>query len=140
MSSITGTRSFATEGAAAYAAAKAGATALAQLAAVELGPRGIRVNVVAPGGVLDTRLLAERTSARGLERLGHERHIDAALAGDATTSADVAELVLFLLSDAARRISGAVVHLDGAQSLLGGGVLKAAGVAPVAAEMVEAER
>jgi NAD(P)-dependent dehydrogenase (short-subunit alcohol dehydrogenase family) len=135
MSSITGTRSFATEGAAAYAASKAGATALAQLAAVELGPRGIRVNVVAPGGVLDTRLLAERTTVRHLERLGHERHIDAALAGEATSPDDVAELVLFLLSDAAARISGAVVHLDGAQSLLGGGVLKPAGLQPGVSEL-----
>jgi NAD(P)-dependent dehydrogenase (short-subunit alcohol dehydrogenase family) len=135
MSSITGSRSFATEGAAAYASAKAGATALAKLAAVELGPRGVRVNVVAPGGVLDTRLLAERTQTRDLADLGHERRIEAPLPGT-TTSTDVAELVCFLLSDAASRISGAEIHLDGAQSLLGGGLLKPIGQIPVAAAVM----
>jgi hypothetical protein len=42
---------------------------------------------------------------------------------------DVAEVVMFLLSERARRISGAVIHVDGAQSLLGGGILKDPGVA-----------
>jgi len=123
-SSITGTRSFATEGAAAYASAKAGIAALVQLAAVELGRYGIRVNAVAPGAVLDTRLWDERTMLRNLDKLAHERLIDAPLVGPPTTSEDVADLVLYLLSSAARRISGAVVHIDGAQSLLGGGILR----------------
>lgn len=123
-SSITGTRSFATEGAAAYAAAKAGVVALAQLAAVELGRYGIRVNVVAPGAVLDTRLWNERTRLRNIERLAHERLIDSPLVGAGTGSTDVAQLVTFLLSPASRRISGALIHIDGAQSLLGGGILR----------------
>jgi NAD(P)-dependent dehydrogenase (short-subunit alcohol dehydrogenase family) len=123
-SSITGTRSFATEGGAAYAAAKAGVAALVQLAAVELGRLGIRVNAVAPGAVLDTRLWDQWTRLRGLEKLAHERLIDAPLANPETTTDDIADLVLFLLSDSARRISGAIIHIDGAQSLLGGGILK----------------
>jgi NAD(P)-dependent dehydrogenase (short-subunit alcohol dehydrogenase family) len=123
-SSITGTRSFATEGAAAYAAAKAGVAALVQLAAVELGRLGIRVNAIAPGAVLDTHLWEEWTRLRNLEKLAHERLIDAPLRNAETTSDDIADLVLFLLSDLARRISGAVIHIDGAQSLLGGGILK----------------
>jgi NAD(P)-dependent dehydrogenase (short-subunit alcohol dehydrogenase family) len=124
IASITGTRSFATEGAAAYAAAKAGVTALAQIAAVELGRLGVRVNAIAPGAVLDTRLWDERTAIRNLSSLAHERRIDAPLTGDGTTAADVADLALFLLGPAARRISGAVIHIDAGQSLLGGGILK----------------
>jgi NAD(P)-dependent dehydrogenase (short-subunit alcohol dehydrogenase family) len=124
ISSITGTRSFATEGAAAYAAAKAGVTALAQIAAVELGRLGVRVNAIAPGAVLDTRLWDERTVIRNLSSLAHERRIDAPLIGEGTTAADVADLALFLLGPSSRRISGAVVHIDAGQSLLGGGILK----------------
>jgi NAD(P)-dependent dehydrogenase (short-subunit alcohol dehydrogenase family) len=142
-SSITGTRSFATEGAAAYAAAKAGIVALVQLAAVELGRYGIRVNAVAPGAVLDTRLWDLSTRLRNLDKLAHERLIDAPLVGNPTTSADVADLVLFLLSDAARRISGAVIHIDGAQSLLGGGVLRQgriSNLAPPAGDAATADR
>ena len=123
-SSITGTRSFATEGAAAYAAAKAGIVALAKLAAVELGRYGIRVNAIAPGGVLDTRLWDERTMLRNLDELAHVRLIDAPLVGAGTSSRDVAELILFLLSSSSRRISGALIHIDAAQSLLGGGILR----------------
>lgn len=130
-SSITGTRSFATEGAAAYAAAKAGTAALAQVAAVELGRHGIRVNVVAPGAVPDTRLWDERTALRDLDLLDHRRLIDAPLRGPATTSLDVAELAVFLLSEHARRISGALIHIDGAQSLLGGGILKTSQMEPL---------
>jgi NAD(P)-dependent dehydrogenase (short-subunit alcohol dehydrogenase family) len=124
ISSITGTRSFATEGAAAYAAAKAGVAALAQIAAVELGRHGIRVNTVAPGAVLDTRLWDERTAIRNLDTLAHERRIDAPLVGPGTTAQDIAKLVVFLLGPHARRISGALIHIDAAQSLLGGGILK----------------
>lgn len=123
-SSITGTRSFATEGAAAYAAAKAGVAALVRLAAVELGRLEIRVNAIAPGAVLDTHLWEDWTRLRNLEKLAHERLIDAPLCNVETTSDDIADLVLFLLSDSARRISGAVIHIDGAQSLLGGGILR----------------
>lgn len=120
--SITGTRSFATEGAVAYAAAKAGAVAVARVAAVELGRFGIRVNSVSPGGVR-TRIV-ESATVRGVDALAHERRADAPLTGPQTTADDVAELVCFLLSPAGSRISGADIPIDGAQSLLGGGVLR----------------
>jgi NAD(P)-dependent dehydrogenase (short-subunit alcohol dehydrogenase family) len=131
VSSITGTRSFATEGAAAYAAAKAGSAALAHVAAVELGRFGVRVNTIAPGAVPDTRLWDERTALRDLDSLEHRRLIDAPLRGEVTNPLDVAELAVFLLSERARRISGALVHIDGAQSLLGGGILKTSRIEPM---------
>lgn len=137
-SSITGTRSFATEGAAAYAAAKAGAVALAQVAAVELGRFGIRVNAIAPGGVR-TRIV-ESAVVRGVDRLAHERRADAPLTGPQTSAEDVAELVCFLFSAAGSRISGAVIPIDGAQSLLGGGILRDGGSGrsgPTLAQLVD---
>lgn len=121
-SSIAGTRTFGTGGTAAYAAAKAGAAVLGQVAAVELGRHRIRVNSVAPGAV-STRF-TEGIVARGLDRLAHERSAGIPLADGATSADDVAELVVFLLSDAAAKISGALIPVDGAQSLLGGGVMK----------------
>lgn len=121
-SSIAGTRTFGTGGVAAYAAAKAGAASLAQVAAVELGRHGIRVNTIAPG-VVPTRFVAGAT-VRGLDRLAHERVAGTPLADGSTSADDVADLVAFLFSDESRKISGAFVTVDGGQSLLGGGVMK----------------
>src|SRR5918998_603244 len=96
-------------------AAKAGVDALTRNLAVEWGPEGIRVNAIAPGAVGDTegarRLLpgdlAERLArAVPIRRMGR---ID-----------DIAPLALFLLSDAASNINGAVIVSDGGLSLRGG--------------------
>ena len=51
VSSINGTRTFTGAGATAYACSKAAQLALGQMAAVELGKHGIRVNVVCPGAI-----------------------------------------------------------------------------------------
>jgi len=95
-----------------YCASKAGVEALSRSAALELGPRGIRCNVVAPG-VVRTPLMApflDRpevshafTSRTPLSRLG---------APD-----DVADVVTFLVSPAARWITGARIPVDGGLSL-----------------------
>jgi NAD(P)-dependent dehydrogenase (short-subunit alcohol dehydrogenase family) len=95
-----------------YCASKAGVDALSRSAALELGRRGIRCNVVAPG-VVRTPLMApflDRpevsdafTSRTPLGRLG---------APD-----DVADVVTFLVSDAARWITGARIPVDGGLSL-----------------------
>jgi NAD(P)-dependent dehydrogenase (short-subunit alcohol dehydrogenase family) len=96
----------------AYCASKAGVEALSRSAALELGPRGIRCNVVAPG-VVRTPLMASYvdrpevshafTSRTPLGRLG---------APD-----DVADVVTFLVSPAARWITGARIPVDGGLSL-----------------------
>lgn len=102
-----------TPGQAHVAAAKAGVDALTRTLAVEWGPLGIRVNALAPGPIADTegarRLFpggaAERLRAAvPLRRLG--------------TIADIVDLALFLLSDAAANINGAVVVSDGGLSLV----------------------
>jgi NAD(P)-dependent dehydrogenase (short-subunit alcohol dehydrogenase family) len=89
-----------------YAASKAAVVMHARAAALELGPHGIRVNAVAPG-LIDRAGLAEAwpqgverwRNACPLERLG--------------TPDDVADAVLFLLSDAARWITGSTLVVDG---------------------------
>jgi NAD(P)-dependent dehydrogenase (short-subunit alcohol dehydrogenase family) len=95
-----------------YCASKAGVEALCRSAALELGPRGIRCNVVAPG-VVRTPLMApflDRpevsnafTSRTPLARLG---------APD-----DIADVVTFLVSPAARWITGTRIPVDGGLSL-----------------------
>jgi enoyl-[acyl-carrier protein] reductase I len=88
---------------------KAALGSTARYLARDLGPRGIRVNLVAAGPLL-TR------AARGIPRF------DALLDAWATTSpltwadddpAPVADSVCFLLSDLARAITGEILHVDG---------------------------
>lgn len=89
-----------------YTASKAGVIGLTRSLCKELGPRGIRVNVVAPG-VIETEpgagLAAElRERIRGMTALGR-----------LGTPDDVAGAVLFLASDASRYITGATLYVDG---------------------------
>jgi 3-oxoacyl-[acyl-carrier protein] reductase len=90
-----------------YASSKAGLIGLTRSAAVELGPRNVNVNAVAPGYIRTTRL-TERVPAEILDR-ARERSVLGRL-GDPS---DVAAVVLFLCSEAARHITGAVVPVDG---------------------------
>lgn len=91
-----------------YAAAKAGMIGLTKTAARELGKKGITVNAVAPGMVMTD--MARGLPADVLARAGEE----AALVGLARPD-DVSSTVLFLLSDAARAITGEVIRVDAGQ-------------------------
>jgi 3-oxoacyl-[acyl-carrier protein] reductase len=90
-----------------YAASKAGVVALTRSAALELGPMNINVNAVAPG-YIRTHALAERVPAEILDRAREESAL-----GRLGDPADVANVVLFLCSEAARHITGAVIPVDG---------------------------
>lgn len=90
-----------------YAASKAGLIGLTRSAAVELGPRNINVNAVAPGYIRTTRLTATVPS----EILDRAR--EQAVLGRLGDPQDVAGVVLFLCSEAARHITGAVIPVDG---------------------------
>lgn len=97
-----------------YSASKAAIEGLTRALAVELGPLGITVNGVAPGFVLTEQSLSVEHSAGPdkmnlaapfipLRRIGQPE--------------DIAEVILFLASDAARYITGQVILVDGGLTL-----------------------
>lgn len=96
-------------------AGKAGVDILMKTLAVEWGGAGVRLNVVTPGPVADTegmRRLAPTEEIRGriTESIPLRRF---------ATKDEIADLALFLCSDAAAYITGAVLVCDGGQSLTG---------------------
>ncbi len=98
----------------AYAASKGALISYTKSLAAELGPRGIRVNAVAPGWV-DTDMSAA-VLGNPLERAEIERLIPL---GRVATAADIAGPILFLVSDLARHIQGEVVNVNGGSVLAG---------------------
>ncbi|GEB46763.1 3-oxoacyl-ACP reductase [Microbacterium testaceum] len=97
---------------AAYTASKWALRGLTHACVTELGPRGIRVNLVHPGFV-DTAMTA---SAPPAFRAANERIIPLGRAGEVD---ELAGVVVFLLSDAAAFITGAEIGVDGGQALSG---------------------
>ncbi|HEX2213820.1 MAG TPA: SDR family NAD(P)-dependent oxidoreductase [Mycobacterium sp.] len=92
----------------AYCAAKAGLSMLTQVAALEMGPRGIRVNAVAPGFV-HTPLTAPAAAVPGVV----EEYVENTALGRAGTPEDIAEAVLYLCSPKASWLTGEVLDLNG---------------------------
>jgi NAD(P)-dependent dehydrogenase (short-subunit alcohol dehydrogenase family) len=105
---------FATPTLAAYAASKAALENLAKTAALEFAADGVRVNVIAPASI-DTPMLRASFagSPEGALANNKARHPIARLG----TAAEVAELALFLVSDQAGWITGAVYPIDGGASV-----------------------
>jgi 3-oxoacyl-[acyl-carrier protein] reductase len=93
-----------------YAASKAALIGLTRAAAVDLGSANINVNAVAPGFV-KTDLLAN-LPREVLERAEHE-----SVLGRVAEPEDVARVIVFLCSDAARHMTGQVVVVDGGLTL-----------------------
>lgn len=91
----------------AYAAAKAGLTGLSFGMARELGPRGITVNVVAPGFIADTGFTEDFPAER------QRWLVEQTIVGRAGQVDDVAHAVEFLASPEASFISGHVLHVNG---------------------------
>ncbi len=89
-----------------YAASKAGLIGLTRSTAVELGSRNVNVNAVAPGYIRTTRL----TDGVPSEILDRAR--ERAVLGRLGDPQDVAGVVLFLCSESARHITGAVIPVD----------------------------
>ncbi|WP_020574407.1 SDR family NAD(P)-dependent oxidoreductase [Actinopolymorpha alba] len=95
-------------GAVAYAAAKAGMHGLTRGLAKELGPRGITVNAVAPGLILDTPFHEAFTPAAE-----QQAAVDSTPLRRAGFPDDVAGAVLYLASDLGAFTTGAVLDLNG---------------------------
>jgi len=114
VSSVNGLRSF--PGVLAYCVSKAGVDHLTRCAAIEMAPRGVRVNAVNPG-VTVTNLhrrsgMDESKYAAFLER-SKETH-PLGRPGDA---GEVAALILFLASDRAGWMTGETIPIDGGRHL-----------------------
>jgi NAD(P)-dependent dehydrogenase (short-subunit alcohol dehydrogenase family) len=102
VSSIAGMRG---HGRTAYAAAKAGVIGFVRSIAVQLGPRGVRVNAIAPGTVWTPMVESLGPEAR-------ERRRRAAPLGTEGTGWDVAWGAVYLASDEARWVTGQVLVID----------------------------
>lgn len=121
-SSVNGTRIFSNTGATAYSCTKAAQVAFAKMLAVELAAQRVRVNVICPGAI-DTNI-NESTEARNLDEIREPVEFPEGKIpltdGKPGSSEQVAQLVLFLASDAASHITGTELWIDGAESLLKG--------------------
>jgi NAD(P)-dependent dehydrogenase (short-subunit alcohol dehydrogenase family) len=121
-SSINGTRIFSNAGATAYSCTKAAQVAFAKMTALELAKHKIRVNVVCPGAI-ETNI-EESGETRNVEKAKEPAEYPEGTTpltdGKPGTAEQVAELVLFLASDASSHITGTEIYIDGGNSLLQG--------------------
>ncbi len=119
-SSVNGTRVFSNTGATAYSCTKAAQVAFTKMVALELAKHRIRVNVGCPGAI-DTNI-EQSTERRDLEEIQEPVEFPEGKIpltdGKSGTSEQVAQLVLFLASDASTHITGTEMWIDGGESLL----------------------
>ncbi len=94
------------------AAAKAGVDSLTRSLAVEWGSLGIRVNAIAPGPIRDTEGMRRLAPGDAAQRF--TKHIPLKRFGEVR---EIADMAVFLSSSAARYITGAVIVVDGGQSI-----------------------
>lgn len=102
-------------GAAAYSASKAALVQLARVAALELAPRGVRVNILHPDAVFDTDLWTPEMLARRAARYGLtvEEYKRRNLLGCEVRARDVGELAAELAGDLFAKTTGAQIPVDG---------------------------
>jgi 3-oxoacyl-[acyl-carrier protein] reductase len=93
-----------------YSAAKAGVVGLVRGLAVELAPDGVRVNGIAPGYIRTAQALSEQHS---LGPAGLEKAAEFIPMGRVGEPEDIADVIVFLASQAARYITGQIIVVDG---------------------------
>jgi NAD(P)-dependent dehydrogenase (short-subunit alcohol dehydrogenase family) len=91
-----------------YTAAKAGVIAFTRSLAATLAPFRARANCLAPGPTDTPRFRAMNGGDEGVERVRQSMPL-----GEIPTPEDCASVALFLLSDAARQVTGQVIHVNG---------------------------
>lgn len=113
VSSVTGTRAF--PNVLAYCVSKAAVDQLTRCAALELAPKGVRVNAVNPGVVVTN--LHRRG---GMDEAAYEKFLEHAKTthplGRPGEAREVADLIYFLASDKASWITGATYAIDGGRA------------------------
>lgn len=107
----------------AYAASKFGAIGLVQSAALEMAEKGIRVNAVCPGNLLDSplwkdNLFKQYAANQGLtEEQIRQKYIDQVPMKRPCTYADVCNVVAFLASDNSSYMTGQAINVTGGQEM-----------------------
>lgn len=100
-----------------YVAAKWGVIGLMKTVAMELGPHGIRANAICPGSVNGPRIdrvIEAEAAAKGMTpEAVRQGYASGTALKRLTDPEDVAEMALFLASDAARMVSGQALAVDG---------------------------
>jgi NAD(P)-dependent dehydrogenase (short-subunit alcohol dehydrogenase family) len=100
-----------------YAAAKWAMIGLTKTLAMELGPHGIRANVICPGSVEGPRMegvLTREARAKGMTRdQVYQGYVSGTSMRSFVEAEDIANMAVFLGSDAARLVSGQVIAVDG---------------------------
>jgi NAD(P)-dependent dehydrogenase (short-subunit alcohol dehydrogenase family) len=114
ISSVTGLRSF--PGVLAYCVSKAGLDQLTRCAALELAPKGVRVNAVNPGVVITEIHKRGGMSVEDYQRFLHHSKTTHPL-GRVGVPKEIAELVFYLASENAAWITGATYQIDGGRAL-----------------------
>jgi 3-oxoacyl-[acyl-carrier protein] reductase len=89
-----------------YISSKAGLIGFTRALCKEVGPRGIRVNAVAPG-------IIETDQTAGLDEAGRARYSGLAALNRLGRPEEIADLVLFLTSDLSSFVSGQTINVDG---------------------------
>ena len=104
-------------GRAPYAAAKWAIHGLMKTVAMELGPRGIRANAIAPGAVEGPRMEGVLAREAAMKGMTPDQVREGYAAGTSmrtwVRAEDIAAMALFLCSDGAARVSGQIVAVDG---------------------------
>jgi NAD(P)-dependent dehydrogenase (short-subunit alcohol dehydrogenase family) len=105
-----------------YAASKWGVIGLSKSLAIELGPDQIRVNAICPGAVEGDRInrvIAAKAETQGVTfEVMYQQYVGKASMRRMVSAQDIANMILYLCSDAGRLISGQAIGVDASTEYL----------------------